>query len=263
MKNDTKLIFSGLFLILLLAVSVSAYDVCIDKTAPTAPTNLVIADSPYDADGIVTLSWGAATDKPDCSGIAYYNIYRSNSSSSSGFVNINKTSMLSYTDSGLVQGMTYYYKVTAVDKVEFNPHEGPSSNVASTTIGTAPSGGGSTGGTGGSSGGSGGSSGGSGGSYSAPAQTTNTTNTTGSNATAQPAGQTEGNLTSESLAGSEGNATLPSNSTGRRNLLTGLAIGDLFGKGNPLIGILIIILIVGFGLWLFFFLKRRRKKKRK
>jgi len=260
MKHNKKLIFSGILLILLLAVSVRAYDICIDKTAPTAPTNLVIADSPYDADGIVTLSWRAATDQPDCSGIAYYNIYKSNSSSSSGFVNINKTIMLSYIDSGLVQGMTYYYKVTAVDKVEFYPHEGPASNVASTTIGTAPSGGG-----GGSTGGIGGSSGGGGGSYTPPAKTTNTTNTTGSNATAQSnaTSQTEENLTTEeNLAGNE-STTTPILPTGFWNRITGGAIALFGGNANPIVGIIIVLLIAGLGVWLFFFLKRRKKKGKK
>ena len=147
----TKMLIPGILFVLVLAFFVSA-DVCIDNTPPTAPSSLGIADSPYDADGDVTLSWTAASDEPSCSGVDHYNIYRS--TNNVDFTKIGETTELSYPDTGLVTGTTYYYYVTAVDKVMFEPHEGPPSNTASTTIGTAPSvsggGGGSRGGGGGS-----------------------------------------------------------------------------------------------------------------
>jgi hypothetical protein len=51
--------------------------------------------------------------------------------------------------------------------------------------------------------------------------------------------------------------------TGGRNLLTGLAIALFGGNANPIVGIIIVLLIAGLGVWLFFFLKRRKKKGKK
>ena len=148
-----KLLITGIVFVLVLAFFVSAEDVCIDHTAPTAPGSLSIADSPYDADGDIVLSWSAATDEPSCSGVDHYNIYKS--TDNINFAKIGEATDLSFPDTGLSQGTKYYYYVTAVDKVAFNPHEGPASNTASTTIGTAPSGDGDTGGSGGGGGGGG------------------------------------------------------------------------------------------------------------
>jgi len=156
MEINKKLAIPCIAFILLSVFFVNAGEICIDTTAPTAPANLKITDSPYDADGNIVLSWDAATDEPDCSGVDYYNIYRS-INQTTGFVKIGQTNDLFFSDMGLSQGTTYYYYVTAVDKVKFNPHEGPLSNQAFVTIGTEPSqppsNGGSTGGTGGSTGG--------------------------------------------------------------------------------------------------------------
>lgn len=143
----------ALVFLLLLAFFVSATDICVDITPPTAPASLSIADSPYDADGNVLLSWSAASDSPACSGIDHYNIYMS-TSPDSGFVKIGQTSSLSFAKNSLTNGVKYYFYITAVDKIIYNPNEGPASNTASTTIGTAPSSGG--GGGGGSRGGGGG-----------------------------------------------------------------------------------------------------------
>ncbi|MCX6709673.1 MAG: putative metal-binding motif-containing protein [Candidatus Woesearchaeota archaeon] len=52
-------------------------------------------------------------------------------------------------------------------------------------------------------------------------------------------------------------------STGRKNLLTGLAIGNLFNvNANPIIGIILLILIAGLCIWLFFFIKRIKGKRK-
>lgn len=110
--------------------------VCKDNSPPTAPGSLTITDTPYDSDGSITLNWKAAGDSPDCGEIDYYNIYRQKGSGS--FVKIGSTSGTSYNNGGLSTGFTYFYRVTAVDSVVDNPHEGPSSNTVSTTIGTAP-----------------------------------------------------------------------------------------------------------------------------
>ena len=65
----------------------------------------------------------------------------------------------------------------------------------------------------------------------------------------------------ETLA--EENLTGNATSTGGRNLLTGLAIALFGGNANPIVGIIIVLLIAGLGVWLFFFLKRRKKKGKK
>jgi hypothetical protein len=140
---------------------------------------------------------------------------------------------------------------------------GESCSTCSADCGACPSsGGGSTGGAGGSSGGSSGG----GGSYIPPANTTNLTNTTESNATAQSnaTSQTEENLTTEeNLVGNESTTTSTTPTAGFWNRITGGAIALFGGNANPIIGIIIVLLIAGFGLWLFFFLKRRKKKKKK
>ena len=147
-KSKSIIFILSIFLVLsLFSGFVRADDICIDNTAPSAPQNFHISDSPYDADGNIVLTWAPATDEPDCSGVDHYNIYRS-LSSETGFVKIGETSDLHFSDNGLENGKTYYYRITAVDKVEFNPHEGPSAK-AHTTIGTPP--GGNTGGNTGSS----------------------------------------------------------------------------------------------------------------
>jgi hypothetical protein len=264
MKN--KLIFSGLLVMLLFAVSVSAFDVCIDNTAPSAPANLVLSDSPYDADGIVVLSWRASTDPTACGKVAHYNIYRA--SNSSAFSKIAESTDLTYTDSGLTKGLTYSYKITAVDSVEVTlPNEGAASQTKSTTIGTAPvQGGGNEGGnTGGSGGGSSGGSGGSGSSVSLKAM--NSSNST-ANESVHVANESgflgEGNFTLESNPSQE-NESIDAVSTERKGLLgiTGAAIGDLFAKGSVLVGVLVMLAIIGIGFLLFLFFKRRKKKGKK
>ena len=123
-------------MLLLLAAVVSADDVCVDDSAPTVPPNLAIADSPYDVDGNVTLSWGASSDSPECSaGVDHYNVYRS--TDGENFTKVAEITGLSFNQLGLTNGVTYYYRVTAVDSVVLMPHESDYSTV-STTIGTAP-----------------------------------------------------------------------------------------------------------------------------
>jgi len=59
----------------------------------------------------VSLSWIAST-----SSVSGYNVYRS-TTSGSGYVKINSSlvSVLTYTDSNVTNGTTYYYVTTAVD----------------------------------------------------------------------------------------------------------------------------------------------------
>jgi len=78
-----------------------AVDLCIDLVAPEAPEGLGYQ-------GNVELSWNEANDEPDCSGIAYYNVYRD-----SVFLGTSLTT--SFVDIPLSDG-TYVYEVIAVDR---------------------------------------------------------------------------------------------------------------------------------------------------
>jgi len=76
--------------------------------APSIPTGLTASTG----DTTVTLSW-SAVDVADMSG---YNIYRS-TSSGTDFSKINSSTItsLTYADSGLTNGTTYYYKIASLD----------------------------------------------------------------------------------------------------------------------------------------------------
>ena len=128
MTKKTFLIFAIFFL--LLANNVYAF--CIDRDPPSAPSNLLIHDSPYDDDGNISLSWTAATDGPcENSAVAYYKIYRSDDGIN--FVLIGTSTSTNYDDFSSLSEGKYWYKVTAVDSVIDNPHEGPGV-IATTTV---------------------------------------------------------------------------------------------------------------------------------
>ncbi|TLY04110.1 MAG: hypothetical protein E6K87_03605, partial [Thaumarchaeota archaeon] len=92
-------------------------------TVPYAPQNLQTTSG----NAQVSLSWSAPSNNGG-SAITNYNIYRSTSSGSETFI-ATTGNVLSYTDSGLTNGQTYYYKVTAINSVG----ESLSSNEASAT----------------------------------------------------------------------------------------------------------------------------------
>jgi chitodextrinase len=73
-----------------------------DTTAPSGPTTLVAGTPSASA---VPLSWDKASDNV---GVTGYRIYRSGTL-------VTTVTGLSYTDTGLLAGTTYQYKVTAVD----------------------------------------------------------------------------------------------------------------------------------------------------
>lgn len=83
-----------------------------DTTPPSSPSGL----EGNSGDTIVELSW-ATNGESDLSG---YNLYRSeeNFSGVSGIEPVNGSQLLAdtdYTDEGLSNGNTYYYRITAVD----------------------------------------------------------------------------------------------------------------------------------------------------
>src|SRR5439155_599950 len=93
-------------------------------TPPGAPSGL----SATAGDGSVSLSWSA----PGSDGgapITNYKIYRGTVAGGQLSLIATVPNVLSYTDSPLTNGKTYYYKVTAVNEVG----EGPPSNEASAT----------------------------------------------------------------------------------------------------------------------------------
>jgi subtilase family serine protease len=92
-------------------------------TVPGAPVNLQATGSNQSA----SLQWAAPLDNGG-SGITSYDIYRGTSSNGEVLVHSGVTGT-SYTDSGLTNGTTYYYEVTAVNGVG----EGGRSNEAVAT----------------------------------------------------------------------------------------------------------------------------------
>jgi len=89
-----------------------------DTTAPPQVTGLTIVV--ISTGNELLLSWTAST-APD---FDHYILYRSNVSDSGSFVNIINRTTNSFTDTGLIDGQTYYYKVSAVDDGGPSQNEG-------------------------------------------------------------------------------------------------------------------------------------------
>ena len=83
-----------------------------DGTTPNTATTLVT--NPLDTGAVIT--WTAPTTNTDTSALNdlfYYDVYRGTSTAPTTF--IGRVSGTSYTDTGLTNGTTYYYRVKAVD----------------------------------------------------------------------------------------------------------------------------------------------------
>lgn len=114
----------------------STFILKIDNNSPTAPGSVAVSNSGYSA----ILTWTASTDSGG-SGLYRYYIYRSDKSSfyanagtHHAYVDNN---ILTYTDSAVTKGKTYYYKIKAMDYAT-----NYSSETYSGTVGiTIPSGG--------------------------------------------------------------------------------------------------------------------------
>jgi len=98
-----------------------------DFTAPSAPTSVV--GTAQSATSIL-LSWGAVSD---FSGISEYRVERG--TDGTAFTQIGTSATTSYSDTALISGTLYYYRIRAVDGAG---NIGPYSSVISTRPGNAP-----------------------------------------------------------------------------------------------------------------------------
>jgi fibronectin type 3 domain-containing protein len=95
-------------------------------TAPSTPTGLTATAG----NGSVALSWTAST------GATSYSIYRGTTAGGEGTTPVATTTTNSYTDSGLTNGTTYYYKVSATNSAGTSAQ---SSEVSATPTATSAS----------------------------------------------------------------------------------------------------------------------------
>ena len=94
--------------------------------APEQPTGLLATAG----NATVDLTWNANSDLD----IAGYDVYRSTTSASTGFIKLNSAlvAIPAYTDTGLSNGTTYWYRVVAVD-LESPANESSQSSAAEAT----------------------------------------------------------------------------------------------------------------------------------
>ncbi|MBW6518960.1 MAG: Ig-like domain-containing protein [ANME-2 cluster archaeon] len=110
MKNT---IFKGI--VLLFAVS---FCISISLAAPAEPTSVSAIDVPGDNGGNISITWTKSTDDgEEGNNVSYYEILRSNVSSSGPFSLIftRPNESVSYTDNTTSDGTLYWYKVNASD----------------------------------------------------------------------------------------------------------------------------------------------------
>lgn len=106
----------SLILVIFMINMVLGFSVCIDKDAPTWPPDSSLELRVVN-DNDVKVTWDNAKDKPNCSGIDYYTIFRSEGGGNLEFIG-NSTST-TYLDEELDYG-TYEYMIHAYDKVGHN-----------------------------------------------------------------------------------------------------------------------------------------------
>src|SRR5437899_3073462 len=100
-----------------------------DEASTIAPTNLVATAG----NARIALSWSAPSTNGG-SVITNYKVYRGTSSNTETFL-AQIGNSTSYTDTAVINGQTYYYKVSAVNSIR----ESPQSNEASAILSTIPS----------------------------------------------------------------------------------------------------------------------------
>ncbi len=125
MKFRNFLLFAliGLFLI---NIVIADQEICIDFDPPSSPSNLILTES----NGNIQLTWAAATDIPDCSGISHYDIYKN----SAFLISVEETN---YLDKDLLDGV-YTYTIYPWDLAK---HEGIGISSKPITIGDNGNGG--------------------------------------------------------------------------------------------------------------------------
>ncbi len=96
-------------------------------TAPITPPGPPTLDPATPGDGQVTLRWAAPNDDGG-SAVINYRVYRGETSGGEAFL-IELDAVLTFTDTSVINGETYYYKVSAKNEVG----EGPLSNERSAT----------------------------------------------------------------------------------------------------------------------------------
>jgi len=97
-----------------------------NPTYPTAPTGLSLSS----ANRKLTLSWGA----PGFDGgqpITKYRVYRSTVSGSERFLVMTSGSTFTFANTGLTNGVRYYYQVSAINSVGEGPRSGEASGIPS------------------------------------------------------------------------------------------------------------------------------------
>jgi parallel beta-helix repeat protein len=97
-------------------------------TVPSEPQNPLVTPG----DGLIDLTWDAPLFDGNSS-ITNYRLYRGTTSGGEAFL-LEIGNITMYDDTGLTNGQTYYYKVSAVNAIG----EGPKSNEASATPATIP-----------------------------------------------------------------------------------------------------------------------------
>jgi len=100
------------------------------NSAPAAPVDVTAVSASYNS---IKISWGAVA------GATGYRVYRATSSTGT-YTWVKTTTLTSYTNSGLITGKTYYYKVRAYTTVgTTNIYSGLSSVVSAKPIPATPS----------------------------------------------------------------------------------------------------------------------------
>ena len=92
------------------ANSAVASAIALDNTAPVAPGGLLVDDNPGDQGGAIRVRWNASASTD----VIGYRVYRSTTSAGT-YALVGETSSTQLIDSGLANGTTFFYKVSAID----------------------------------------------------------------------------------------------------------------------------------------------------
>lgn len=116
MKKELLIVFTAVLLFGLVSAEGLA-QICIDKTAPSAPANLTISGNA----SLRLVQWNASVDKPNCGGIFEYVISRSNTTNLTQ-IEIGRVAgdVLNFTDNESLADGDYNYTVYAIDLVGRN-----------------------------------------------------------------------------------------------------------------------------------------------